>query len=192
MASKLHFIYFNLRARGEPARLVLAEAGVDYVDERIEYDPDFKIFYAWRSKNEDKVPLGKLPVLLDEGVIIPQSITIARYLAKKFGLSGKDDKEAALADAVVDEAQDLSNSSNAEKLKSHLSYLEKWLHKSNTGFFVSQLTYADLLVFYYVDEALLEHPQALEGFPLVKEHHQRIAARPNIAAWLKKRPVSKI
>ena len=41
---KLKLIYFNGRGRGEPARLILAQAGVEYEDERIEFEdwPAFK------------------------------------------------------------------------------------------------------------------------------------------------------
>ena len=35
---KLKLIYFNGRGRGEPARLILAQAGVEYEDERIEFE----------------------------------------------------------------------------------------------------------------------------------------------------------
>ena len=35
---KLKLIYFNGRGRGEPARLILAQAGVEYEDKRIEFE----------------------------------------------------------------------------------------------------------------------------------------------------------
>ncbi len=34
---KLKLTYFNGRGRGEPSRLILAQAGVDYEDVRIEF-----------------------------------------------------------------------------------------------------------------------------------------------------------
>ena len=53
---KLKLTYFNGRGRGEPARLILAQAGVEYEDERIEFEdwPAFKpskmfcILLVWR------------------------------------------------------------------------------------------------------------------------------------------------
>ena len=47
-------------------------------------------------------PLGTLPVLNYNGIEIGQSISIARFLAKEFGLAGKDRIEEAKADMVVD------------------------------------------------------------------------------------------
>jgi len=37
-----------------------------------------------------------MPVLEVDGVKVPQSMTIARFLAKQFGLAGKDNFEQAL------------------------------------------------------------------------------------------------
>ena len=53
--------------------------------------------------------LGQLPVLEVDGVELGQSITIARYLARKYNLAGKDDWEMAQADMVVDCVQDTLN-----------------------------------------------------------------------------------
>jgi len=170
--------------------LVFAEAGVEYEDERITYDPEFKIYYAWRDANKDKVPFGQLPILIDEGLVLAQSITIARYLAQKYGLRGKDEKEAALADAVVDQSNDLDNAKDINKIQLLLGYFENWLQKSTSGFFTANLTYADLLVFEVVSGLLRKHPEILKSFPLVEAHHKRIGSRPRIEAWLKKRPES--
>jgi len=173
--------------------LVLAEAGIDFVDERIEYDGEFKIFGAWRDNNKDKVPFGQLPVLIDGDLVLPQSMTVARYLAQKYGLRGKDEKEAALADAVADQSKDFFEdllNGRVQKIPTLLGYFESWLGKNTSGFFTAHLTYGDLLAYYVVDEVQKKDAKALEKFPLVAAHHNRVASRPNIAAWLKKRPES--
>jgi len=52
--------------------------------------------------------LGQLPVLdIDDHTKLPQSLSIARYLAREYNLVGKDNLEAAKADAVVDTCIDL-------------------------------------------------------------------------------------
>ena len=36
MPAKIKLTYFNLRGRAEPSRLILAQAGIEYEDNRIE------------------------------------------------------------------------------------------------------------------------------------------------------------
>jgi len=121
-----------------------------------------------------------------------QSITIARYLGQKYGLRGKDEKEAALADAVADQTTDLdfAHSSDVEKMKVLLGYFETWLAKSKSGFFTANLTYADLLVFNVIGDLSRKYADILNHFPHVHAHFKRIGSRPRIEAWLKKRPES--
>ena len=55
------------------------------------------------------MPGGQLPVLEIDGIKIGQSITIARFLANKFNLSGKNEIENAQADMILDYIQDIGN-----------------------------------------------------------------------------------
>ncbi len=48
------------------------------------------------------MPLGQMPVFEVDGIKLSQSISIARFLAKQFGLARKDNIEQAKVDAVVD------------------------------------------------------------------------------------------
>ena len=56
------------------------------------------------------MPMGQLPVLEFDGQVLCQSLTIARFLAKEFGLAGKTNLEQAQADMVIDTGNDLDNS----------------------------------------------------------------------------------
>ena len=51
-------------------------------------------------------PLGKIPVLEYDGAVLSESLTIARFLAKEFGLAGKDNLAQAQADMTMDAAND--------------------------------------------------------------------------------------
>ena len=64
-------------------------------------------------------PFGQLPILEYEGgvVMLGQSLAIARFLAKKAGLYGKNEMEQALADMITDYAADFNNSEYPEVLK---------------------------------------------------------------------------
>lgn len=49
-----------------------------------------------------------MPVLtIDDKIFLTQSVAIARYLSKKFKLTGRDDLHDADLDSIVDHMQDL-------------------------------------------------------------------------------------
>ncbi len=54
--------------------------------------------------------MGQLPVLEIDGEIICQSFTIARLLARRYGLAGKGDVEQAKVDMIVEGVGDVMNS----------------------------------------------------------------------------------
>ena len=112
--SDIKYIYFDLRVKGEPARLLLAHGGVKYTDERIELgwnDPK-----PW-TELKPTMPWGQLPMLQWNGESICQSMAICRsrisymrsvlgcwqcvthcsirFLAREFGIAGKTNMEMA-------------------------------------------------------------------------------------------------
>lgn len=97
MAPSYKLVYFDSRGRAEPTRWVFAYAGVNYEDYRIKKED-------WATLKPN-APFGQLPYLEVDGKALPQSLTIARYAARQNGLGGKDDWEAAQADAIVDYVQ---------------------------------------------------------------------------------------
>ena len=56
------------------------------------------------------IPWGILPALEYDGKKLVQSISIARFVAREFGLAGKNNLEAAQADMLVDCMSDFVNS----------------------------------------------------------------------------------
>jgi len=94
--------YFNGRGRAEISRLIFAFAGIEYNDNRIEDWP----------KTKSETPIGQVPFLtLDNGesdiTQLPQSLAIARFLAREYNLVGRNNLDAAKADAIVDTCIDL-------------------------------------------------------------------------------------
>merc|ERR1711874_485743 len=74
---KIKLTYFDLRARGEPCRLLLAYGGVKYEDERI--PPPWDPTSTWATL-KPTTPFGQLPVLNWDGVEICQSMAAARFI----------------------------------------------------------------------------------------------------------------
>ena len=201
-AYKLH--YFNGRGYGETSRLVFAAAGQKFEDIRYEHTPD-----SWDA-HKAEMPLGQVPVLDVDGVKIPQSKAIARFLAKQFKLAGKDNLEQAEVDAVVDtlydlatvmipvrresdeaKKQELTKKFLAEDLPKHLKNLEVLgkLYGNGSPFFVgNQLTWADLLFYDFGENLLAVDENCLNNYSWLKQNRAEVAKQPKIAEYLKNRP----
>ena len=195
--------YFNLRARGEPARLILAYAGVQYEDDRIPApwdDPK-----PW-SEMKPKTPYGEVPILYWDGVEIAQSLGVARFLAREFGLVGDNNIEAAQVDEIIYALQDALNAGyyalfeedeeRKKKMKeTHenvtiprvLTQIENRLKKRGGEFLVGdKLSWADLQTFFFCSE--LEDKEVLKKTPGVESLVKKIGDIPAISAWVEKRP----
>lgn len=150
------FTYFNAKALGESIRMLFHYGGVDFVDDRVEF-PDWPklkpCMYSdmilaniiWRIDlmfdfHDSATPFGQLPVLEVDGKKVVQSSAIARYLAKKFGVAGKDDWEAMQIDATVDTIHDIRTS------KFELASFQFF-------FFISSNVFAEISAHYYETNA---------------------------------------
>jgi len=200
--SDIKLSYFNARGRAETARLILAHAGVRYIDQRLTTEQ----FASVKSR----LPYGQLPSLKYEGEVICTSLAIARFLASQFGLVGDNNLQAAQADEIVDCVNDIVNKgskarfeTNEEKkielmkeliselIPSTLGRLESRLKERGGQFFAgNKLTWADLHVFAFLDKLRLDNAELLDGFPTVKNLIERVEQMPNISRWLKSRPSS--
>ncbi|XP_077991526.1 hematopoietic prostaglandin D synthase-like [Glandiceps talaboti] len=202
--SKCILTYFNIRARAEPSRFVLAAAGVEYEDIRIERSD-------WPSQqNCGKYPFQRLPILEVGGTVISESRAIARYLAQKHGLYATDILQQAEIDMITDATEDIyarlekAFLEQDEKTKKELTEqnygqifpkiltgLEKLLvkNKGGDGFFVGDsVTLADLTFTAIAYNMLLGKPNALDHFPKLAALKKKIEGLPRIAEWMKKRP----
>lgn len=194
--------YFNGRGRGEVSRLIFAVAGQKFQDIRYEAS-------EWPS-HKSEMPLGQMPVLEFDGTKLPQSLSIARFLAKQFQLAGRDDFEQAKVDAVVDTISDLiekfvlarweedeakkkelMSKFLSELLPKHLQNLDVLgkLYGHGGPFFVgNHLTWADLL-FHDTGYTMLElDANCLDNYPWLKHNRAEVEKQPHIAKYLKSRP----
>lgn len=194
--------YFNTRGRAEIARLILAAAGQTFEDVRYSKD-------EWEL-HKSEMPLGQLPVLEIDGFKLPQSLTIARFLANRFKLAGKDNFEQAQADAIIDTMADTTekfipimfeqdqekkkkleeNFYNIElpKLLDHLDILMKSFGNGGPYFVGNSLTWADLMFYNVSQSMLLRDANILYKYPSLKLNREQVEANPNVANYLKSRP----
>ncbi|CAF2946550.1 unnamed protein product, partial [Rotaria sp. Silwood2] len=157
-----------------------------------------------------EMPLRQMPVLEFEGTKLPQSLSIARFLAKQFDLAGRDNFEQAKVDAVADtindllskfipprfekdkaKKQELMKKFFDEKVPKHLQNLDVLgkLYGNGGPFFVgNHLTWADLL-FYDILETLLGIDEnCLNNYSWLTQNRAEVEKQPKIAEYLKNRP----
>ncbi|KAF7287675.1 hypothetical protein GWI33_006017 [Rhynchophorus ferrugineus] len=202
MAPKYKLIYFDFTGAAEPIRYIFAYGNQEFEDFRVPRDkwPEFK----------SSTPFGKLPILEVDGKQVPQSISIARYLASKFNLTGKDEWEALQCDYLVDTLGDLKQEAvkaffepdpeKAEVLKKKVLeevfpfYLGKFdkIIKDNGGFTVgSQITWSDLVFAASLSDFenhISSKSDLLKPYPAITALLNKIHTLPSIKAWLETRP----
>jgi glutathione S-transferase len=84
--SAFKFHYFDGRGRGELTRLIFVASGTPFEDHRVSYEKEWP-----HRKNE--TPIGQMPYLEYNGTVLPQSIAIARFIAKENNLAGQGNLE---------------------------------------------------------------------------------------------------
>ncbi|XP_034934996.1 glutathione S-transferase-like [Chelonus insularis] len=199
---KYKLTYFPVKALAEPIRFLFSYGGVEFEDDRFNRED-------W-PKIKPEMPFGQVPVLEVDGKKVHQSTAICRYLAKQFGLAGKDDWQNLLIDATVDTIHDMRQKLGAFHYESHAEakeakrkvalnetlpyYLERLDEqvKNNNGYFVGgSLTWAD-----FVFVALLDYLNFMAGFDIIEKYSnlkalkEKVLAIPQIKAWVEKRPPS--
>ncbi|GAB6028478.1 hypothetical protein CHUAL_002637 [Chamberlinius hualienensis] len=202
MSPKYKLTYFNGRGLAELSRLVLAQAGVEYEDVRLEKDnwPEIK----------PTTPLGQVPILEVDGQVIFQSRAIARFLAREHGLAGSNSIEAARIDGLVDAVYDLwdhgykikfeqdaakkeelTKKFLGETLPPYLSNITKILTNNGGKFLVGdKLSWADIAVAYALSGLREKFESSLESHDTLKQFSETVLNLPNIKAWIDKRPVT--
>jgi len=204
--------YFSVKGLGEQIRLILSYGGKPFEDNRVEFDD------SWNSLKQ-KTLFGQLPILeIDGKTEIYQSRAICRYLAKQFGIAGKDDIEQAQADMYVDGLYDIypkgqayfgelrkkvfENKGDDEKIKQEfgkwkteaivpfLDILEKVLAKNGSGHLVgSKVTWADIVIAEWAQRVgSISGVNIVENHPNVAKLAKTVLDLPGIKEYIEKRP----
>ncbi len=201
-------IYFNIRGRAEFSRLIFKQAGVEFEDFRFPLGSGEE----W-LKIKPNTPYGTVPVLVVDDKQLAGSGSIQRYLAEEFGLAGSNAWENAQLDSLYDLGNDfgkkfreiylardearkaeLAKQLKDEAMPKYLGIFEEILIKnaSNGWLFGSKVTYTDLGFFNLMSWMKQGFSSTLDNYPAIQKHVAAVEALPNIAKWLKERPVSAV
>ena len=193
--------YFNFDGgRGEPVRIALHAADIEFEDERLSFEQF--------SEMRHSTPFNALPVLSVDGADITQTNSLLRYVGKMADLYPTDNLQALYCDEVMSVFEDINHQVGQtlflqgeelrlarEKLVDgwltvYLQGLNILLARGGGEYFAdNQLTVADLKAFVQVrslSSGLLDHvPTDLVDrlAPTLVEHQGRIEADARVVAY---------
>ncbi|NVM77818.1 glutathione S-transferase [Duganella sp. SG902] len=202
----------GLQGRGEFVRLALEEAGVPYVDMALRKDGMPKIVASLDAGKVDH-PSFAPPVLKAGDLLIGQTANILMYLGAKHKLAPRAEAgrlwanqlQLTIAD-IVSEAHDTHHpiSTNLyyedqkkeakarardfreERIPKFLNYFESVVRGGHAV--GSRLSYVDLSLFQLIEGLRYAFPKTMArlepSYPKLIALHDKVAARPNIAAYL--------
>lgn len=198
--------YFDFDGgRGEPIRIALHAAGLQFEDNRLSF--------AEFGEVRRDMRFNSVPVLEIDGAAVTQSNALSRYVGKMAGLYPTDDLQALYCDEVLGALEDLNHyvvrtfGLQGEELRLarqklvdgwltvYLRGLDELLTRGGGKYFANNsLTVADLKAFVQtlsLTSGTLDHvPTELvqEVAPGLVSHQERIAAEPRVAAYYANRP----
>uniref|UniRef100_A0A023GJ21 Glutathione S-transferase n=1 Tax=Amblyomma triste TaxID=251400 RepID=A0A023GJ21_AMBTT len=192
--------YWDVRGLAQPIRNLLIYKGVPFEDKRYKLGPAPD--YARDEWLKDKLTLGlrfpNLPYYIDDNVRLTQSLTILRYLGRKYNLGAMNSKEATELDVLEQQARDLNlilaygavpQPRYQERLTSYAEnvkdMLEPWskLLASRKWALGDRLTYVDFLLYEGLDWHREFKPEAMERYPQLVDYMDRFEALPNLKEY---------
>mmetsp|Transcript_12635 Transcript_12635/g.20449 ORF Transcript_12635/g.20449 Transcript_12635/m.20449 type:complete len:222 (+) Transcript_12635:100-765(+) len=207
----MKLIYFNIPGKAEAIRLCATVGNVEMEDVRLTGDE----FAAMKST----MPYGQVPALdLGDGKMLAQSSAILRYVAAVGGLHPTDPLAAAHVDALVAEEEDMfaglsvsrygprfgfpmtdeyrsqvRQKLNDEILPKHLSFLERKLAESTTGWLagtekpsIADFVFVPRLQWLVSGANTGIDNHLLAAFPKVTGLLSKMMALPEVVAWYEK------
>ena len=215
----MKLIYFNVRGLAETTRMLFAVNNQN--GDREEYE-DFRYplevidmkthqmtkdeFDSDKSDGKLVKSLNKVPFLEVDGHVIPQSKTIERFLARRFGLMGNDEYENAHIDSIcecvrdfkdmyqkVRVAEDVDTAMNewfTVTLIERLTLLENLLN-DNSFSVGDKLSLSDIVLYSFITN-FFDNKEASMNATLAAPRLRKIVTMvgelPEIKEWLEKRP----
>ncbi len=182
-------IYFPLKGRAQIPFLVAA-----YAEKPIEWVKEFD----WPTL-KPTTHFGQLPQLEDGDLKINQSMAIARYLGRKYGLEGDTDADFAISEQLIEETVDIFHDfvklfGAADKaaafetllgtdVPKHFTHLEAFLPAGSNSF-GSKITTGDIALFGTINIILDIDATALDAFPKLKAFYANLAQHPGVKTFI--------
>ncbi|KAJ2940404.1 hypothetical protein O0L34_g83 [Tuta absoluta] len=202
---KVVFSYFPVKALGEGPRMLLAYGGQEFEDRRIpsEQWPEYK----------PQTPFGQMPVMEIDGKQYAQSLAIARYLGRKYGLNGADIEEDFEIDQNVEFLNDIRAKAAtvqyepdaALKAKKHedfsknvypalLAKMDEIVTKNNGHIACGKLTWGDFMFAGMYDylKMMLQMPDLDAKYPSFKKLQDNVINLPKVKEYIAKAPKSDV
>lgn len=203
----------GIQGRGEIPRLILEDAGADYVDVARERGGMAKLQRVLDGGEPALLPFAP-PFLRAGRLWLAQSAQISSVLGEQLGLAPTGEQPRLAARTImltiadfVDEIHETHHPIAVEKyyeeqkaaakqraasfresrMPKFLRYLEKNIERSDRGVMVGRsITYVDLAAFQIVEGLSYAFPRAFkkQRVPKLRALHERVAARPRLAAYL--------
>ena len=211
--------YFNVRGLAETTRMLFAVN--NQTGDREEYE-DFRYplevidmkthqmtkdeFDSDKSDGKLVKSLNKVPFLEVDGHVIPQSKTIERFLARRFGLMGNDEYESAHIDSIcecvrdfkdmyqkVRVAEDVDTAMNewfTVTLIERLTLLENLLN-DNSFSVGDKLSLSDIVLYSFITNFFDNKEASMNATlatPKLRKIVDNVHSLPEMKEWLEKRP----
>ena len=197
-------LYFDIRGRAEPIRMLLSFVDVEYEDVQLTLED-------WET-TRPATPFRRMPVYCEGTLEIPETYAILNYLGRKHGLMGTSTLSQVRCDVATEAWRDygnrvanafgaLSNSETArqrfvaEEQPALLADLEAYYLQRDEGsqFWAGNSpTISDFTAFNAIEGLGGQFPDLLEQFAALKSFHRYFGGLPKIEAYLKsaKRPAA--
>lgn len=193
---KPELLYFDIRGRADPIRMILNFVGVEFEDKQI-------TLAQWESL-QSTTPFRRMPVYREENLEIPESFAILNYLGRKHGLLGLTESDRIRCDIAIESWRDYGNRvanvfgalSTSQEARKHFVSEEQpaliedleafYLQKNDTSeiWIGNSPTICDFTAFHLLDGFAKQFPGSLAKFPALETFRNFFADQPKIRAYL--------
>ena len=208
--------YWNGRGLAESIRFMLAACGEAYAERVPTCHPSVTHLSDPAQladlRAEGFLVWNQVPLLVIDGLHMTQSQACVRYLARKHGLSGACDADAARCDVVAEGIDDWkkmmgrgfefsfgafdpspeqlqkTEAANAKYFPLFERLLKRALNGRRPAYMMSyiglELTYADIMLLEGLEQVLPRCPGCTDPYPLLKALHEHLRTLPKMSAFL--------